>query len=70
MKKLDARGMACPEPVMLVRSSLIADGEGAEILVDNICAVENISRFAANGGYACAVEELAGGEYRLSLTKR
>lgn len=69
MRKVDARGRSCPEPVMMARAALMKEGEGAEILVDNICAVENITRFAAHQGYEARREE-RDGEYTLTLTKQ
>lgn len=69
MKTVDARGLACPQPVMLTRDALAAEPEGAVLLVDEICAVENIHRYAAHMGYAVQKEEDASG-YRLTLTKR
>ncbi len=69
MQTVDARGRSCPEPVMLARAALMKDNTGAVIHVDNICAVENITRFAAHQGYEVRREE-SGGEYTLSLTKK
>ena len=40
-----------------------------EVLVDNQCAVENITRFASNQGYAVAVAEGGDEEFTLTLTK-
>lgn len=68
MKTVDARGCACPEPVMMTRAALHEDAAGAVVLVDNACAVENIARFAANFGYAVAKQTM-GGETELTLTK-
>jgi selenium metabolism protein YedF len=49
MKEIDARGLACPQPVILTKKALeeIQDGEIVTI-VDNITAKENVSRLAAN----------------------
>ena len=69
MKEIDARGRACPEPVLMTRNALKADAEGAVILVDNICAVENITRYAAHERYAIARAD-EGDTFRLTLTKQ
>lgn len=56
-----------------------ASGNGAEgsqknapaeltVLVDDKCAVENITRFASNAGYEVSVEK-EGTDYRLTLKK-
>lgn len=68
MTQVDARGCACPEPVVMTRNALMSDPEGATIMVDNICAVENITRFAAHQGYAVDRKE-QGEEWTLTLTK-
>ena len=69
MKTVDARGCACPEPVVMTRNAILEDASGAQILVDNACAVENISRFADNAGYAVAVDHVDG-DVRLTLTQK
>lgn len=51
MKTVDARGLSCPEPVIQTKNAM-ASGEAAyEVLVDNVVAKENISRFAVHQGY-------------------
>ncbi len=69
MKTVDARGCACPEPVVLTRNAIKEDPSGAEITVDNVCAVENISRFARNAGYR-VVAKKNGDEVTLTLTRQ
>lgn len=69
MNTVDARGRSCPEPVMMTRDALKGGAEGAEILVDNICAVENITRYAAHEGYAVRREDGAD-DFKLVLTKK
>ena len=67
--EIDARGRACPEPVVMTKSAAERNPEGISVLVDNICAVENVSRFAKNAGFA--VEKTQDGpDYRLNLTKK
>jgi selenium metabolism protein YedF len=66
---LDARGLPCPQPVILVRKALAEGGfKTLEITVDDPASRENLLKFAA---YAkCQVEELdaEGGLTRLRLT--
>jgi len=56
LRTLDARGQACPQPVILTRKAL-ADGVGLlEVLVDDASSRENVARFAS---YAhCVVERI------------
>ena len=69
MKIVDARGCACPEPVMMTREAMHEDPNHVEVVVDNTCAVENITRFANNFGYAVTTEA-NGVETKLTLQKK
>lgn len=53
MEVLDCRGLACPEPVMRCRNLMKeARAEAVRVLVDNVAACENVSRFLEKNGYA------------------
>lgn len=68
MKKVDARGLSCPEPVIQTKNAM-ASGESAyEVLVDNVVAKENVSRYAVHQGYQVNVEE-QGDDFLLKITK-
>ena len=68
MKLLDARGLSCPEPVIMTRKAM-ATGESAyQVVVDNHTAKENVTRYAVHQGYKVSVEE-KDGEFTLSITK-
>lgn len=49
---IDARGKACPQPVVLSLHALakLKEGENLEVWVDNEAAVENLKRMAAQKG--------------------
>jgi len=49
-QKIDARGLACPQPVVLTKNKMKECGY-IEILVDNETACENIKRLAASSGW-------------------
>ncbi len=51
LKKVDARGRSCPEPVLLTKKAIDQSPEGVLVLVDNTTASENVKRFAGNLGY-------------------
>jgi selenium metabolism protein YedF len=52
---VDARGLACPQPVLETRRALEQSGNSElRVLVDNETSLENVSRFARNQG--CRVE--------------
>jgi selenium metabolism protein YedF len=53
MKVIDARGLACPQPVVLTKRAL-AETDEVTTLVDNDAARENLRRLGASQG--CRVE--------------
>lgn len=59
MKKIDARGLECPQPVILIKRAL-GESDEASIQVDNDAAVANVRRFGENGGYEVTTLEEAG----------
>ena len=66
---VDARGLLCPIPVVMVQKA-VKDGHPAEIevLLDDACAVENVTRYANRQGYTVtSVPE--GPDTRLTLKK-
>ena len=68
MMKIDARGLACQEPVVRTQKAIQSNPEGVAVMVDNMASVENISRFAKARKYAVEVTE-EGGDYTLTLKK-
>lgn len=67
---IDARGLACPLPVLKVQQAVKKDAPATlEVLVDNEAAVQNVTRFANNSGYRVEVRELEDEEYSLTLSK-
>lgn len=57
---IDARGLACPQPVILVKKAVEkARPQQVEIMADDPCAAENIHRFAFHAGYDFALEKKA-----------
>ena len=68
---IDARGLSCPMPVVMVQKAVQADSPATlEVLLDNPCSVENVTWFASNSGYAVEVTPADEDEYRLVLTKQ
>ena len=69
MKEIDARGLKCPEPVIMTKKALEALEEGVVLsIVDNITAKENVSRLAANLNLGYEIEEKDGCFY-ISINK-
>ena len=50
---VDARGLSCPQPVLMTKKALQANpsANAFEIIVDNGTAKENVTRFATNSGF-------------------
>ena len=66
---VDARGYSCPLPVVMVQKAVKADAAATvEVMVDDQCSVENVTRFAESSGYKVAVAP-EGQDFRLSLSK-
>lgn len=68
MEKLDARGLSCPEPVIMIRKAMLSGGAAYEMVVDNPASRENVTRYAQHQGYTVSVAE-RDGEYTLTMTK-
>ncbi len=56
---IDARGKACPQPVVLALHALteLKEGETLEVWVDNDAAVENLRRMAGQKGRSAHVKQ-------------
>ncbi len=65
---VDAKGLACPEPVILTKKALDAHDE-VTVLVDNATALENVKRLASVSGCAVEVAEEPGGIFRIDIKK-
>ncbi len=64
---IDARGLACPQPVVLTRNKM-KDASEIEVIVDNDTAFENIGRLAASAGYSLTYEKKED-NYHICLTR-
>ncbi len=61
IKKLDARGLACPAPVLLVKDSIDKENpEELSVLVDNDSSSENVTRFLGTRNYTVKVTSDSG----------
>ncbi len=69
MTIIDARGLSCPQPVLMAKQALEAEPTGCEILVDNAAAQGNVSRFAQKAGYSVTVSKDDSSDIRLIIKK-
>ncbi len=68
MKKIiDARGLSCPQPVILTKKGL-EECDEVTTIVDNRIALENVTKLAESRGCTVEVEE-KDGEYHLLISK-
>ena len=68
MKTLDARGLSCPEPVVMIQKAMMTGDAEYEMIVDNVTSRENVTRYAEHQGYTVSVSE-HNGEFCLSIRK-
>jgi tRNA 2-thiouridine synthesizing protein A len=68
-QRIDARGLSCPQPVVLARKCMDEKGTGEfEIIVDTGTARDNITRLASNSGWVIAVS-VEGDDFILTIKK-
>lgn len=61
MKEIDARGLACPAPVLQTKNAIEEEKlSSIEILVDNEAARQNVSRFLKSQDFEVSVQEREG----------
>jgi selenium metabolism protein YedF len=63
MKEIDARGLACPAPVLQTKATLQEEKPAAvKVIVDNAASQQNVQRFLESQGFETVLES-AGGDY-------
>ena len=65
MEILDARGLSCPEPVIMLSKAMMSK---YQMVVDSPTAKENVSNYGKKQGYNVNITE-QNGEYTLTFTK-
>jgi len=67
---VDARGLSCPQPVLLTVNEIRKMQKGEiVVLVDTDTSKENVSRAAASKGWTLKDVESEGTGYRLTILK-
>lgn len=69
--RLDARGLFCPEPVMLLHNAVrdLGEGECLEVLASDPSTQRDIPRFCSFLGHALLEQQEAEGEFRYLIRK-
>ncbi|MBN1419313.1 MAG: sulfurtransferase TusA family protein [Planctomycetes bacterium] len=57
VRTIDARGLSCPQPVILVRKAIEAGEFPIEVLVETVTSLENVRRTAEKADLRVDVEE-------------
>ncbi len=65
---IDARGLACPQPVVLAKKSL-ETSDSVIVVVDNETARENVKRLGEKSGCTVSIEDRENGTFTLTLSK-
>ena len=65
---VDARGLSCPQPVILTRKAIDAAQFPVEVLVDTVTSRENVRRMAEGAGLKVRIEAV-GDEFKLTITR-
>ena len=64
MKEIDARGLACPAPVLQTKKAIEENSlNSIRVRVDNEAAKQNVSRFLTSQGFGVSVQETESGFY-------
>ena len=68
-KTVDARGMACPLPVVNAKKAAeeMANGGILTVLVDNEIAVQNLTKFGASRGFQASAEKKGEKDFAVSF---
>lgn len=65
---VDARGLSCPQPVIVTRKAIEVAQFPVEVLVDTVTSRENVRRMAEGAGLKVRVEAV-GDEFKLTITR-
>ncbi len=58
MKEIDARGLACPAPVLQTKATLQEEHSGSvKVIVDNAASQQNVQRFLESQGFQTTLEQ-------------
>lgn len=70
MKEIDARGLACPAPVLQTKAALQEDNpDGLRVVLDNAASQQNVQRFLESQGFETVLEQ-DGDDYWVSAACR
>lgn len=69
-KTVDARGLSCPQPVLMTLNAIKAGNDSEiKVLVDSEVSKENVCRAANNRGWTVADITDESGEFSITMKK-
>lgn len=68
MIEVDARGLSCPQPVLLAKKAMEKSNTSFSVIVDNETAKQNVKRFMDSNGYKIEINT-RGEDYVLRASK-
>jgi selenium metabolism protein YedF len=69
IKIVNAKGLACPQPVVLTKQALESH-EKVMVIVDNDNALENVKRLGVKSGCDVKAEKKSDGTYEINMTRK
>lgn len=69
IKVVDARGLSCPQPVVLSKQALESN-KRIKVIVDNETALENVKRLGVKSGCDVKAEKKSHGTYEINLIRK
>jgi TusA-related sulfurtransferase len=70
LKEIDARGLSCPQPVLMTLQAIQQGENELSVMVDNEASFENVSRAATAKGYTVVKVDQSNNAYHLTLSKK
>ena len=68
MIEVDARGLSCPQPVLLAKKAIEKSNTSFSVMMDNETAKQNVKRFMDSNGYKIEINA-SGEDYVLRASK-
>ncbi|MGB5822930.1 MAG: sulfurtransferase TusA family protein [Proteocatella sp.] len=68
MIQVDARGLSCPQPVLMAKKAMEESKNSYAVIVDNETAMENVKRFMTGKGYDVKIDAMES-DYVLKASK-
>ena len=69
MKKINACGVSCPQPVLMTKKALEDSSDGVEVTVDNSTSKANVKKYLLSRNYDVTVDEDEDGNFIIRAEK-